>query len=182
MVDSSSSFTTIPLTKLANQVEMNTKANKYSLFFDKTGNCEVFFRYKATLVEVYKLSLGITMGQSADDAIEQMRKSLVYCMKSGDNLVLFCDKIAPDFKTKMTHKENFPADKIFNFAEWRKKENYKSVLRGDEDQDVFGNKGWYEQKDTFAITVLASYTDEEHVQAVLAALPNAGDFEKFIVQ
>ena len=49
----------IKLTQLANKCEANTKNGKYSVFFDKTGNAEVFFRYKATLTEVHKLSLGL---------------------------------------------------------------------------------------------------------------------------
>ena len=124
-------------------METNKKAGKYSLIFDKTGNCETFFRYKAKLIEVHKLSLGISIGRSAEEDFELLRKSIVYAQKVGDNLVLFVDEMAPDFKTKMTHKEDFPTDKIFNFGEWRKKDNYKSILRGDEDEDMMGNKGFY---------------------------------------
>ena len=122
------------------------------------------------------------MGKSKDEAIEELRRKCVYSMKSGDNLVLFVDKMSVDFKTVMCDKDNFPADLIFNFAEFRKTENYKKILRGDEDKDVFGNKGLFELKDTFAITVLATYTDEEHIQKVLESLPNLDNFEKAIIE
>ena len=128
-----SSIQTIKLTQVANFVEANAKNGKYTMLFDKNGNCEVFFRYKATLDEVHKLSLGLQMGKSKDEAIEELRRKLVYCMKSGDNLVLFVDKIAPDFKSTLYHKEDFPTDVIFNFQEFRKTEVYKKVLRGEED-------------------------------------------------
>lgn len=132
-------------------METSRKNGKYCLIFDKTsgGNCEVFFRYKATLVEFHKLSIAVTLGsQTKADVIERLRKNLVNTVKSGDTLVLFVDKIAPDFKVNFSDK-NFPTDKVFNFGEWRKKEVYKSILKGDEDVDVFGNKGWYEMKDEF---------------------------------
>ena len=53
------SIKTIKLTQLAKESEDNTKNGKYSIFFDKSGNAEVFFRYKATLAEAHKLSLGV---------------------------------------------------------------------------------------------------------------------------
>ena len=97
------------------------------------------------------------MGKSKEEALEELRRKCVYSMKSGDNFVMYMDKMALDFKTDMCHKEEFPTDLIFNFAEFRKKENYKKILRGDEDQDLFGNKGLFDQKDTFAISILATY-------------------------
>ena len=77
--------------------------------------------------------VGLLMGQSKEDAIERLRKTCVFAMKYGDNMVMFIDKTAPDFKTNFTHKTEFPTDMMFNFEEFRKKENYKKLLRGDED-------------------------------------------------
>ena len=63
--------------------------NHYKLIFDTTGNCEVFFRYKAHLLEVNKLALsGILGRQTKEESIEALRKSLIYCMRSGERLVL----------------------------------------------------------------------------------------------
>ena len=50
---------------------------------------------------------------------------------------------------------------MFDFAEWRKKENYKKVLTEEEDKDNFGNHGWYEMNEKFSFALLAGYTDEE---------------------
>jgi hypothetical protein len=44
---------------------------KYNLIFDSTGECEVFFRYKAHMVEINKLKLSISLGRiTKDEAIE----------------------------------------------------------------------------------------------------------------
>lgn len=53
---------TIKLTQLDTAVEDVFSRQKYSIIFDKTGNAEVFFRYKAHLIEVNKLSIGVTIG------------------------------------------------------------------------------------------------------------------------
>ena len=77
--------------------------------------------------------VGLLMGQSKADSIEKLRKTCVYAMKSGDNMVMYVDKTAPDFKTNFTDKADFPTEVMFNFEEFRKKETYKKLLRGDED-------------------------------------------------
>ena len=74
------------------------------------------------------------MGKNTkEEVIEKLRRSLVYCMKSGDVLVLYIDKLAPDFKNNISHKDDFPTDQIFKFLDFRKPENYKKLLRNEED-------------------------------------------------
>jgi hypothetical protein len=154
---------TIKLTQLDMAVEDVFSNGKYSLVFDKTHNAEVFFRYKAHMIEVNKLSIGVSIGKSTkEEAIEQIRKGLVYAMRSGDRLVLYVGNIAPDFKTGMTSDDsNFPAEKVFNFAEWRKEEHYKKIVREAEDVDLMGNKKIFWMNDKFNIVILAEYDDEE---------------------
>ena len=77
-------------------------------------------------------------------------------MRSGDTLVLHSSKIVPDYKEKFYDKKTFPSDKIFDFQEWRKKENYKSILTEDEDVDNFGNKGFFDMNDDFTIVMLST--------------------------
>ncbi len=62
---------TINLTKLVVKCNQSLAGNKYALFFDSTGSREVFFRYKARLLEINKLSLGVVLGKHTKaDAIE----------------------------------------------------------------------------------------------------------------
>lgn len=145
MVDSASSTKTINLKGLVQAVQTSKSNGKYSLIFDKTHNAEVFFRYKAHLVEVNKLSIGLTIGKvTKEEAIEPIRKGLVHCMRSGDTLVLYLGNISPDFKTVFTSDEtNFPAETVFNVKEWLKEEVYKKIVREDEDRDLMGNKNMF---------------------------------------
>ena len=103
-------------------------------------------------------------------------------MKSGDTLVLFIDKIAPKFKADYNDNSTFPSDKVFDFQNWRKTENYKKIVTADEDQDNFGNKGRFEMSDDFTLVVLSTQTDEEEVQNVIANMTQLASFEIIKVQ
>ncbi len=72
MVESSQAETPIKLTQLDLKCKDSFEnRQRYQLVFDSTGNCEVFFRYKAHLIEVNKLSLGMTLGRTTKaDAVE----------------------------------------------------------------------------------------------------------------
>lgn len=49
-------------------------------------------------------------------------------MRVGNRLILFVGKNTADFCNDFNDPENFPTDKIFNFNEWRKEENYKKIV------------------------------------------------------
>ncbi len=128
---------------------------KYQLILDSTGECEVFFRYKAHMVELNKLSLSISLGRiTKDEAIETLRKALVYSMRIGDRFVINCGKYSIDFRNQYNDPVNFPTDLIFNFDEWRKEENYKKIVRPEEDVDLIGNKKCYFMNDNFDLIIL----------------------------
>ena len=174
MVDS---MKTAPLTALDQIVMDNRGEGKYTLIFDTTGNCEVFFRYKAHLQEMHKHALGVTMGKyTVDEALDNVRKGLVYCMRAGEKLVVFCDKLAIDWKEKFNSAAMWPSDKVFDFAEWRKQDVYKKILKPEEDVDTQGNKGMYFMNDDFTIVLLCSYQSDEEAQNVMKALPHADKF------
>ena len=114
---------------------------RYQLIFDSTANCEVFFSYKAHLVEVHKLQLAVTFGKKTKaEAIEEIRKQLVGTMRTGDRLVLHCGKLAIDFLNNFDGgPDNLPWATIFNFKEWRKEENYMKIVRPEENHDNMNN-------------------------------------------
>lgn len=80
-------------------------------------------------------------------------------MRIGDRLVLNCGKYMIDFRNDFTDPVNFPCDLIFNFDEWRKEENYKRVVRPEEDVDLIGNKKCYFMNDNFDIIILQDVKD-----------------------
>jgi hypothetical protein len=134
---------------------------KYQLIFDSTSECEVFFRYKAHMIELNKLSLSINLARiTKDEAIETLRRALVYSMRIGDRLVLHCGKYNIDFMSQFNDPVNFPIEKIFNFEEWRKEENYKSIVRPSEDVDLLGNKKCYFMNENFDIVIVRDVSGE----------------------
>ena len=187
MDSSSTADQTIKLTQLDIKVKYSfEERHRHSLLFDKTGNCEVFFRYKAHLVEVNKLSIGISLGRTTrDEAVETLRKSLVYCMRAGERLVLDCGNIAVDFKGLFDTPGSFPVDQLFNFKEWRKEENYMKVVRDDENHDLMGNKKCYMMNDSFHIVILQNNEDDQETADELRAFIGANNvrdsFDTYIV-
>ncbi len=103
-------------------------------------------------------------------------------MRCGDRLVLQCGKTAIDFKEKFDDKD-FPVDLVFNFNEWRKEENYKKIVRPDEDVDLMGNKRCYYMHKDFDIIVLQENEDDPETKEELKKkLPHLNtSFDIFIV-
>lgn len=83
----------------------------------------------------------------------------MYSMRAGDRLVLNCGKLDIDFRTTFNDPVNFPTDVIFNFTEWRKEENYKKIVRMEEDVDLLGNKKCYYMNDNFEIIIVHDVRD-----------------------
>jgi len=131
------------------------------LIFDSTGECEVFFRYKAHMIELNKLQLSLSMAKiTKDEAIEQLRRAIVYSMRIGDRLVLNCGKYNINFRSDFNDPLNFPIDLIFDFDEWRKDEVYKRIVRPEEDHDLLGNKKCYYINDSFDLIILRDITGD----------------------
>ena len=59
-----------------------------------------------------------------EEICEDLRKSLVFSMKRGENYVLYCKKETPNWREMLDDEETFPVNKIFNRDEWFKEENY----------------------------------------------------------
>lgn len=134
---------TIKLTGLMSVIDEARAAKKALLFFDESKQLSVFFSYKATLFELNKEMLSLALGKKTQAEVdERFRKFLVNTMKSGDNLAIFVDASIPDFKAKFTDATCVPPF-VFDMELMDKKENYKTVVRPDEDVDNFGNKNCY---------------------------------------
>ena len=178
----SSKVQTIALTELKAKADLARSEGKYIIIFDTTGNAQVFFRYKAHMTEFAKKVIQVRMNAcTVEDATEELRRHLVYSMKAGDLFVINSDKLEPDYDTEW-NTSKFPSHKVFDFAAWRDKSNYKSVLTDDEDVDNFGNKGWYEMKDDFQMALLSNESDDEHIQKFLSKIPKLENFQIFKVQ
>ena len=168
---------TIPLGGLLGAMKEATDAAKNVLFFDETGNVSTFFSYKATLFELNKEILSKAMGKKTHEEVkERFRKMIINTMKSGDNLAIFVDMSIPDFKAEFYDPEYVHPD-IFDQELMDKKDNYKSMLRPDEDVDGFGNKGGFYKRDGWVISVVTRGSVEEEGANAKKFLP----LDKFYV-
>lgn len=100
-----------------------------------------------------------------------MRKAVVGAAKVGKPCVFNYGKIVKDM-TQVYKSDEFPSDKIFDFATWRDPANYKSIVKDDEDVDVSGNTGQYVMQNGFTIFILFDYESDEKIAECLAAFPH----------
>ena len=74
---------------------------------------------------------------------------------------------------------------IFDRAAFTDGENYKAILKDEEDVDDNGNKGMYRMKKDFSIVILHNMSDpdcdDEIVQMLLDEIFNIKDFQKMYV-
>ena len=149
--------------EIINKTFLSRQRLRYNLIFDRNGGCEPFYRYKEALINVGSLMLGIALGrETRADVIETLRMTLVGCMKTGKNMVLYLGRVPVDFLSELDGGPgNLPWGTIFQFEKWRREENFKSIVRPYENVDAFGNKGAYYMQDLFTISILMDIDDEE---------------------
>ena len=128
---------------------------------------------------MHKLSIGVSIGKfTRDQAVEQIRKELVYAVRAGETLVLHCGNIAPDFKSELNDPSSgLNLDVVFNVAEFKKEENFKKILHAGEDHDLMGNKGCFWYNDNFTIVILQNDDDEETKEELLDRIPQLNNFD-----
>ena len=145
------------------------------IIFDKTGNAPAFFRYSASLHEIEKESLRAKLAGKSDDeitndVIEVMRKSIVLGAAYGKTVVLDIGgengKILSEVR-----EDSWPSYKIWDFKEWRKRENHIEIVKNEEMVDQFGNNAYEMKKESFTIVILAKYQDDAYTRLVLNRIP-----------
>ena len=160
--------------------------SKYVIIFDKTGNAPAFFRYSASLHEVEKEQLRAKLaGKSEDeitnDVVEVMRKSIVLGAAYGKTVVLDIGggngKILADAK-----EGSWPSYKIWDFKEWRKRDNHIEIVKPEEMVDQFGNNAYEMKKEMFTIVILAKYQDDAFTRLILNRIPNSDKMLKYYVE
>ena len=93
------------------------------------------------LHDIFADSLKVTAGEmTAEEALDPLRKKVIAAMLHGSNLGINLDKTFVDFKGKMKNGPvNWDSEVVFNFAEFRKKDNYRKILMDEDLKDVMGN-------------------------------------------
>ena len=109
---------TYKLGQLEVAIKSATKENKIALLFDQSGMVSTFFTYKGKVIEAQKLKLAETIQQKGPEAAnEEIRRVLVFGMKSGDTCVVFCDKLQPDFVNSWNMDNCLPKE-LWDPAAW----------------------------------------------------------------
>ena len=154
------------------------------ILFDKNGNCGTFFEYKASRYEIFKEKMKADMGKQTDEDVREiLRKAIVGGALHGKCVVFDLGKVSGKILATQSSQPNvWPADKIFNFQEWRKEENHMPLVREDENKSILGSQGAYSMnKHLFTIIILADYESEEKCQELLNIIPHSANMiKKFI--
>ena len=164
----------IPMRKLAQEIESAQEMGRYCIIFDKNENANVFFTYKGTMKEVHKLRVAVAIGyRTQEQALEVLRRALVYSMRIGDIFCINCDNLNIDFNDVWTHPEVFPMDEVSEFDEWRENDNYMKVVKPEENVDLIGNKKCYIMDKNFTMVFLYKYTSDEDMVRIVNNIPNS---------
>ena len=92
------SWETIGLQGIVAAVERAHAEGKWLFIWDKTGNCEPFFRYKGVLCEFHTEVIKVSIGrQEVSEALNALRLSFVNAQRTGNNLLVNLSKTKPDF-------------------------------------------------------------------------------------
>ena len=171
----------IPMRKLAQEIEAAQEMGRYCIIFDKNENANVYFTYKGTMREANKLQVSVTIGhRTMEEALDVLRKSLVYTMRIGDVFAINCDNLNLNFKDIWTHPDIFPTDEITDFDEWREDEAYMKVVKEEENVDLLGNKKCYVMNEKFMMVFLYRYTSDEDMVRIIDNIPNS-DQMRFLI-
>lgn len=154
---------------------------RYCIIFDKNENANVYFTYKGTMREANKLSISVLIGhRTKEEALDVLRKALVYSMRIGDTLAINCDNLNLNFNDEWTHPDIFPIDEISDYDEWRESDKYMKVVKDEENYDLIGNKKCYTMNENFMMVFLYRYTTDEDMVRIVDNIPNS-DQMRFII-
>lgn len=90
--------------------------------------------------------------QKIDGALENLRKGLVRSMQSGEPYVINFENQLSQFDDEYKSSSIFPQEAIFDFENFKNKENYMKILKPEE-----LDNGSFEMHPNFNITLLLKF-------------------------
>ena len=159
-------FRTIDYLKLSTYLDAAALSGKYCLIFDQTGKVPDFLEYKGVLVDLHKEIVNCRLGlKTQDEIFELMRLKLVNAMRLGGNLALNIDKLDDVAWEQEWTRDGFFPLMAFNSFDWREEENYKTVVRPEEDKGFMDNDDLVEQrfemKEKFNLSIICCYDGDD---------------------
>ena len=117
------------------------------------------------------------VGRDVEGCLEPVRKQAVGSMRVGENFVLAYGNVDPHF-AEWQKVGFFSPESLFDFANWRKEENFMKVVRP---EDTEGTGGVFVCQERFNVIVTSTYTTDEAMHAFIAQLPHKDQFNIYIV-
>ena len=120
---------------------------------DHTGNAEVFFKYKATRhIDVASLMLEVSISKkSKEEAVEEIRKGLVYGMHAGGPVIFHCGEMNLDVNEFLKGQPFWDPKQLFQPPNKMSQEWFRSKIMKPTDKDSFGNEGSLFAKDNYIL-------------------------------
>lgn len=148
-------FRVIPFLKMAMYLEASQKSEKYVIIFDKTEQADKYFQYKATLKDFHAEVMNFKIGEKTkEEALEVLRKGIVYSMKIGNDFVINTGKLLIDWKGEWTSETQFPLE-VFNRDEWHEREQFIRIVTEEENVGLEGDKMGYDMRHNWNMVLLA---------------------------
>ena len=121
--------------------------------------------------------------ETKEETIDFLRRKVVSSMMWGKTLVLWSDKMQPDWVNEWNGSpSDFPIETICDFKQWRDRDTYMKIVRKDENMSHTGHEGRFQMNDLFTIIFLHTYVDDEYTKTVLDRTPGSENMLKFIVE
>lgn len=113
-------------------------SEKYVIIFDKTEQADKYFQYKATLKDFHPDVMNVRLGEKTkEEALEVLRRGIVYSMRIGDNFVINTGKLLIEWEKEWTNSALFPIE-VFNREEWREREQFIKIVKDEENVGLEG--------------------------------------------
>ena len=175
------SWDSAPLTQMMNKVDKNKETGKHLIMWDKQGAAATFFQYKAHLTSFAPAIVKANMAGDKSEALELLRKDLVYTMRCGENHMIDLDKMSIDF-SEWKDEAVFNPELVFKRDEWCVKDNYIKFVKDDENHGIGGlNPDHYIMNENWNLVIRVAHETEERVAKVICIIPHIGEFNKLII-
>ena len=160
----STKYKSIKLTEVLQILDGTEENNKPILFINPTSTLETFFTYKANMSDIFKLKINLELHpEKKQDISNEIQNSLEAGMKAGYWVVFNLGK-DPNFNlVEFLKNFNFYDKNMFkpNNIKDKKYCLEHKILREENDVDYFGNKGYFDIKNTFKFVFLSTCKENE---------------------
>ena len=125
----------------------------------------------------------ITKTQKKEDVQELQRKFMVNKMRTGQQMVWFCETMVPTFSD---YDSAISPLKDLMFKRDKLQTDFKTLVKPEEDHDIHNTKGCFALDPKFSQIVLCDMSDpdcdDEIVQMLLDQVPNIEEFKCVYVE